>query len=399
MVHSSFAVQGGAERYLRDLCRELTSRGHEVRVFCRASEFVDPADRHVRQRLSERLARRAPGLGKLLTHLGDLFDPTGLRPRDLREFAPDVVHVHNWQGLGILPVARLSRAYPTCHTPHDHAICDPNNALRNLGRSRPLDALLAVRAAWIGRRLRRTLLLFATERARARIRRHAPGPDPGADRVVPLGVASTKPRDSWPAGRRDTFLFLGALSPHKGVDLLLRVWRSVQPEFGGTLLVAGDGPLRADVEAAAVALPSVRYLGFVDADAKRSALGEAGWLVFPSQCVEMFPLACAEALLAGRPVLASAVAEPAMASPGSTLVFGDGAELGRQLVRAARMADKDYRAMSDSAAADGAGLDWAEHVSTVVGIYEDLRSGPRAAGGRPRPVAPPAAPGGERTPR
>lgn len=387
MVHSSFAVQGGAERYLRDLSRALTLRGHEVRVFCRASPApassapapAEPTDHHVRDRLAERLARRVPRLRKLLTHLGDLLDPTGLRPGDLSGFAPDVVHVHNWQGLGVLPVARLAAAYPTCHTPHDHAICDPNNALGNLGRSRPLDALLAARSAWIGRRLRRAQLLFATERARARIRRYAPGPGVGSDRVVPLGVAPVGPRGSWPVGRRDTFLFLGALSPHKGVDLLLRVWRSAQPELGGRLLIAGDGPLRADVEAAAAALPSVRYLGYVDSDAKRSALGEAGWLVFPSQCTEMFPIACAEALLAGRPIIASAIAEPAMATPGSTLVFRTGAELDQQLTRAARMAGDEYRAMSDSAATAGTQLDWDHHVSTLVGIYEGLRSGQRGA--------------------
>src|SRR2546429_2401220 len=36
MVHSSFAVRGGAERYVRDLSRALVERGHEVGVFCRA---------------------------------------------------------------------------------------------------------------------------------------------------------------------------------------------------------------------------------------------------------------------------------------------------------------------------------------------------------------------------
>lgn len=386
MVHSSFMVRGGAERYIRDLTRGLLTRGHEVAVFCRPSPHAEPVDRHVGARLSER-AFRLPKLHKVVTHLADLLDPTGLRPRDLGDFAPDVVHVHNWQGLGILPVARLSRAYPTCHSVHDMAICDPNNALGNLGRSGALDALLGLRSAWIGRRLRRTLLLFSAERNRALVRRRARGGRRVPDRVVPLGVVAPGQGQRWPTGRRDTFLFLGALSPHKGIDLLLRAWEAGHAQIDGTLLIGGDGPLRAEVERVAGELPSVRYLGYLDEAGKESALRQAGWLVFPSQGHETFGLACAEALIAGRPLIASAVAAPPMASGGSTLVFDSAEDLRRTLARAAHMPDPEYQTMSASAATDGGRLDWEDHVDAVIGVYESLlaaRSASPAREGFPR---------------
>lgn len=383
MVHSSFAVRGGAERYVRDLSQGLLARGHEVAVFCRESPHVEPEDRHVEARLTERFDR-LPRLRKVFTHLGDLFDPTGLSPAALRDFGPDVVHVHNWQGLGILPVARLSRAYPTCHSVHDMAICDPNNALGNLGRSRNLDALLAVRSAWIGRKLRHTLLLFSAERNRALVRGRAKRRRHVVDRVVPLGVIAPGQRPEWPAGRRDTFLYLGALSRHKGVDLLLRAWESSDSRIGGTLLIGGDGPLRAEVERVAGALPSVRYLGYLDEVGKQAALRQAGWLVFPSQGHETFGIVCAEALIAGRPIIASALAAPPMASEGSVLLFNSEEELRQLLARAAHMPDDPYQAMSAAAAADGGRLDWEDHVDAVIGVYESLRatrsSGPARQG-------------------
>jgi glycosyltransferase involved in cell wall biosynthesis len=375
MVHASFGVRGGAEQYIRDIARSLATRGHEVRIFCTGSANGDPDDTDIGDRLSARLGARLPGpVRKGLVHLGDLVDPTGLRPRDLRAFAPDVVHVHNWQQLGAVPVERISKAYPTCHTVHDHAICDPNNALRNLGRSTLLDAALAVRAAWVVRRFRRVALLFSTERVRETVRRHARRADTLTSFVLPLAVSVPWHRLEWQPGGRGVFLFMGALSPHKGLDVLLTAWRSTHAATGGTLLIAGDGPLRAEVELLAATMPSVRYLGYLDHDGKRAALSAAGWLVFPSRSAETFGLVCAEALMAGRPIIAAANARPPMATDTSTLVFRDAGQLGRLLQRAATMPAHEYAGMAASAAADGRKLDWDDHIDALVGVYERVRA-------------------------
>jgi glycosyltransferase involved in cell wall biosynthesis len=353
MVHSTFAVRGGAERYAEDVAAGLTARGHEVRVFSRDGTTVRP-------RISARIGERLPGpVRKAVTHLGDLVDPTGLSPRDLRDFAPDVVHVHNWQELGVLPLARIARVYPTVHTVHDHAIRDPNNALGNLGRSAALDLLLRVRSAWIRRRLRRITLLFAAERTRTAVGAGANG------RILPLAARTGWHRLQWPPGRRDVFLFVGALSPHKGLDLLLDAWRPAL----GTLLVAGAGPLRADVERAGLTDPSVRFLGYLDEDAKRAAFARAGWLVFPSRRAETFGLVCAEALMAGRPVIAAARVRPPAAAGSSLLLFDDPAELPAVLARAAAMPAGEYRAMAASAADDGRRLDWDDHLDALLEAY------------------------------
>ncbi len=370
LVHSSFAVRGGAERYLRDLARELTRRGHTVAVFARASAHAEPADHPAGSRISARI----PLLRKAFTHLGDLFDPTGLRVREVAGFRPDVVHVHNWQGVGILPVARLARAYPTCHTLHDYALGDPNCTLANRGRGRLPDLLLRLRSAWLLRRLRRVTLLWPAGRTREVLRSHVPGVPDG--QVVPLAV-DLGPQPEWPAGRRDTFLFLGALTQHKGIDVLLDAWGS--GATAGELLVAGDGPLRPLVEEAARRYPTVAYLGHVDQAGKVAALGRAGWLVFPSRRPESFGLSCVEALSAGRPIIAAAASRPSMASDTSLLTYpgtGSAVESGGQLAAllraAATMPDEEYRALSASARADGVRVDWSTHVDAVLRVYAEL---------------------------
>jgi glycosyltransferase involved in cell wall biosynthesis len=378
MIHSSFATRGGAERYVRDLSRELVSRGHELRVFCRPSENSQPADHHVDRRVSTRLAAWLPRLRKVFGHLGDLLDPTGIRVRDIRDFAPDIVHVHNWQELGVLPIARLARTYPTCHTVHDYAICDPNNSLRNLGHSKAIDALLKLRSAWLVRKLQPVVLLWPTERTRDTVHKHTPTASRLADKIVPLAVLAPNKRSTWPPGRKNVFLFLGALSEHKGIDVLLRAWRDIQREINAILLIAGDGVRKREVEQLARMDSSIRYLGYLDNAGKESAMLAAGWLVFPSRWVENFPIACVEALIAGRPIISSAIARPTMASDKSILVFHNGEELRQVLTHAARLPDDEYNRLSSSAAADGRAVDWDDHVETVIQTYETLQ----AKGGR-----------------
>jgi glycosyltransferase involved in cell wall biosynthesis len=86
-------------------------------------------------------------------------------------------------------------------------------------------------------------------------------------------------------------LYVGRLSPEKGILEL------VQAAEGMKLTVAGDGPLRAQVPGA---------LGFVPHHELPPLYERAAVVAVPSHR-EGFGVACAEAMAAGRPVVASAV--------------------------------------------------------------------------------------------
>ena len=112
------------------------------------------------------------------------------------------------------------------------------------------------------------------------------------------------------AGRGGYALFVGRLSPEKGVNTLLEAWS----RFGKSipLKVAGDGPLEGRVAAAAKKVTGLEYLGHKRVEEVRMLMKGAKMLVFPSEWYETFGRVAAEAFAAGTPVVASdigAVAE------------------------------------------------------------------------------------------
>jgi glycosyltransferase involved in cell wall biosynthesis len=99
-------------------------------------------------------------------------------------------------------------------------------------------------------------------------------------------------------------LVVSRLAPEKGVDVAIDACRAA----GMALVIAGDGPERALLEARARDGESeVRFLGHVD-DARLAALrAEAAIALVPSRSAETFGLAAAEAMATGLPVAAGRV--------------------------------------------------------------------------------------------
>ncbi len=97
-------------------------------------------------------------------------------------------------------------------------------------------------------------------------------------------------------------LFVGRLSPEKGVRTLLEAWKKLK---GVPLKVVGDGPLMAEVRMQAGQLPDVEVLGRCYHQEVVDLLKEAKFLVFSSEWYEGFPMVIAEAFACGLPVIAS----------------------------------------------------------------------------------------------
>lgn len=111
-------------------------------------------------------------------------------------------------------------------------------------------------------------------------------------------------------GRGGYALFVGRLSPEKGIRTLLRAWE----RLGGKvpLKIVGDGPLAGDVRQAVRQMPGVEWLGRKTPDEVYTLMGNAAFLVFPSEWYETFGRVAIEAFAKGTPVLAAdigAVAE------------------------------------------------------------------------------------------
>jgi glycosyltransferase involved in cell wall biosynthesis len=120
--------------------------------------------------------------------------------------------------------------------------------------------------------------------------------------VVPYPVVSP------PAAETEApidVLYLGRLTDTKGVDVLLRA----HAELGDArLVIAGEGPQRAELEALVADLGTsvgVEFRGWVGGRERAALLAAARVLALPSLWEEAFGIAGVEALAAGVPVVAS----------------------------------------------------------------------------------------------
>jgi glycosyltransferase involved in cell wall biosynthesis len=95
-------------------------------------------------------------------------------------------------------------------------------------------------------------------------------------------------------------LYVGRLSPEKGVELLLRAWAALRGKIG--LKVIGSGPLEERVRQAG---EGVEWLGPEPRPRVIDLMQKAAFLVFPSEVYENCPMTVIQAFATGLPVVAS----------------------------------------------------------------------------------------------
>jgi glycosyltransferase involved in cell wall biosynthesis len=234
----------------------------------------------------------------------------------LRDFAPDVVHVHNlfpnfgrrwvrhWDG----PLVAHAHNYrPLCpggtlyRDGHVCTLClDRGNAVPSVrhgcyrgSRAATVPLALSTKFAADPLLARADRVIALTDAMRQFYARGGV-PSERID-VVENFIPSSEVPDPGPGG--DYWLYAGRLTSEKGVLELVREWPP-----GRRLVVAGSGPLADDVRAAAG--PGVEVVGQQTREDLRALMAGALGLVFPSRWIEGLALVALEALGAGTPVLA-----------------------------------------------------------------------------------------------
>ncbi len=299
---------GGIPRLATAMTRGLALRGHDVSVCT-----TDVRDVRSRVRAGDAAGDRSglrvhvfPNVSNRLAYHWQFFTPIGLMTH-LRRTAGDfdIAHLHACRNL---PGEMAARALRRARVPY---VVSPNGTAPAIERR-----ILAKRVFdWAGGRQ----TLFGSSRVLA---------VSGAEKkqLLGLGVPDSRiavlpnpidelefatPRDA--AGFRrahdlgdgPVVLFLGKLTPRKGVDVLVRAFARLQPH-AATLVVAGNDMGSGDSVTAltrSLGLDArVRRLGLLTGAQRLDALAAANVLVYPSRD-EVFGLVAAEALLCGTPVV------------------------------------------------------------------------------------------------
>jgi glycosyltransferase involved in cell wall biosynthesis len=193
-------------------------------------------------------------------------------------------------------------------------------------------------------------VLVASRHMAAEYRRHGVPDD--RVRLVPLFPADIAPdlEPPTPRPRTDRVLFVGRITPLKGLTHLIDALPRASATLGRrlTLTVAGDGPGRADAEAVARrAGLSAEFLGWVGPAARDATMRSVDLLAVPSLWPEPFGLVGIEGGCVGLPAVGYAVGGiPDWLVPGVSgeLAVGERptvAALAAAIVRA--LADDDHR--------------------------------------------------------
>jgi glycosyltransferase involved in cell wall biosynthesis len=276
----------GSERYCVELASAQAQAGHEVALLVRDAA----ADQALRRMIAAAAGpdRPPPVIRTVALPRWTSLGLTGIAARRLlSEIKPDIVHTHlpqaarrigrEAQKLGIPNVATLHIGFDRA----DHAKCDGVICIAAWQRKAlPADfsGEVALVPNWLPQSISQAL-----------------------DRVTPDDVAAL--RSAWRAD--DTTIVFGCagrLMPEKGMDRLIRCFRASFP-FGtepARVVVAGDGPMRDDIEELCGRDARVFLVGM---QTEIAAVYRAIDVYVSAARFEPFGLAIIEAMAAGLPLV------------------------------------------------------------------------------------------------
>lgn len=349
VVHNAYQQRGGEDSVVEAEVALLKAHGHEVVEYRRDNAEI--AGMTKSRLLAETLWS---------THTTQELDKV------IREFSPDVIHVHNTFPLvsPSLYWAAANHRIPVVQTLHNFRLFCPQAMFLRHGKVCE-DCLGRLPWRGVARRCYRNSFMQSATLAGMLTLHRALGT--WSDKVtryialndfcrgkfvaggLPAESISVKPNfvdvqapDESP---RERGLFVGRLSPEKGIDVLIAAVESLQH---GAIDVIGTGP-----EAGRVAASGKLYAqGAKPAADVLTAMRGAAYLVMPSIWYENFPRTLVEAYACGLPVIASRLGAMAelIADGGTGLLFepGDADDLAKKISWAERHPE-EMRTMGENA--------------------------------------------------
>lgn len=315
-VHNYYQQLGGEDIIFETESNLLVSQGHEVSQFILRNDDIDT--------------------GNKLRLLKDTLWNSEIKNQltaKIRAERPDIVHFHNTFPM-ISPSAYYAvqaEGIPVVQTLHNYRILCPNGLFFRegkvcelcLGKTLSLPGIAhacyrgskAATAATAAMTAFHTYLGTWTKAIDVFVAYSKFAQEKLVEGGLPAEKFRFKTNFLHPApqpgdGKGNFGLFVGRLSPEKGLETLLAAWE----KLGGrkTLKIIGDGPLAPVVQEAVAKNIGVEWLGKQPLDQVYELMGQASFLAFTSEWYETFGRVAIEAFAKGTPVIAAnigAVAE------------------------------------------------------------------------------------------
>ncbi|QQR77843.1 MAG: glycosyltransferase [Candidatus Moraniibacteriota bacterium] len=400
LIHKRHFLAGGAERAYLEMADVLMRAGHEVAFFSMKHPknhptpwekyFVDTVDY---QDSSMNFLEKIRTVGKILWNR----QAEKNMERIILDFKPDIAHVHNiFHQISPSIFRPLKKAHvPVVMTLHDYKLISPNYYLFVRGRIwDPKRGSLwkCVRDRCVKDSIWKSLVCaieglfhrsiraydsiqaffspshFLVEKFReyqfSKEVQYLPNPlVPFPDDLSFLPLSDEAP-----------FVFIGRLSPEKGVDTILRAV-SLSRDIAKVRIV-GDGPEMESLQRLARDLgvePRVEFSGYLSGEVLEEARKNARAIIITSLWYENMPYALTEALGAGKVVIASrigGISERIQDSKNGFLFHpGDEKELAEKMQLASRV---DSAKIGGLARASISGLREEKFLEELLAVYRQL---------------------------
>ncbi len=310
-------IIGGAEVVAEKTARELQRRGHEVFVVTTnhhsKTEEVDvddiktyriPLNIYSIYNLSDQSI-----IKKLLWHLIDLWNPSAyFKLKDiLKEKKPDIIHIHNFKGLsGAAFSAAKKLDVPVVFTVHDHSVyCVRANLLKGDGSictepRIPCRFYKEVNSFFIDK-----IPDFVISPSKSLIDKLK---SQGFFRDSEIAVIPNPVEKDPEIIEKDyitiDILYVGALSKHKGTDVLIRAFRELEDD-NMRLHIVGRGPDEDKLKAISGDDEKIIFHGFLKGEELSGMYGKANVTVVPSVWYENSPMVVYESFAHSTPVIGS----------------------------------------------------------------------------------------------
>lgn len=310
-IHNRYQYRGGEDVAVEQEASLLQEKGHQVETLIFSNDQLSGL------------------LGKVKAGLQSIYNRQSAAKLNeaIEQFKPDLIHVHNIffsASPSVLYVAG-KRKIPVVYTLHNYrhicanalllrenSVCElciqkrfPWEAIKyKCYRNSAVESALVTAITGIHKSLHTWQNKVSTYIALNEFTRYRMQ---GTSMKVPEHKMQVKPNfvkdpgnGAWP--RENFLLYVGRLSPEKGVETMLKAI-SGMPQC--RLVVAGDGPEREALTAAYGSFANIEFKGSLPAQEVISLLQQCQLLVFPSIWYEGLPFTILEAFATGTPVLAS----------------------------------------------------------------------------------------------
>ena len=310
MLHNRYQIRGGEDQSFDSESRMLEQHGHEVFRYVRKNSEI-----------AGKISKFEAGVRAVWSRV-DYLETDQL----IKEFSPDILHVQNFfplispsvyyaaskHGVPVIQALRNYRLWClNAYLFRDSSPCelcfDKQIALPGIIHKCYRDSYLQSSAVAIMQSTHRMLNTWQKKVSRYVVltdffkRKAIQGGLPARKLSVKPNFVADDPVANY--DKADFLLYVGRLSPEKGVQMLLTAWR--QYSNLPMLKFIGRGPMMEAVQQVSERQANVDYLGELPLSEVYKWMGKAKALVFSSQWYEGLPRTIIEAFAKGTPVITS----------------------------------------------------------------------------------------------